>query len=117
MDIHKCALKGLHWSVGVVIIIESARFAFGAGSAKLIAHMGLPPWVRPVIGVTKLVAAVLFIIPPTVVFGGWVLLVIFALAGIIHCLHGQYDLGWLLIYAMSVLVIVTTPRKQSKRQK
>lgn len=118
MDIHKLGLKGLNWSVGVVLIIESARFAFGAGAAKIITHLGLPPWVRPAIGVSEIVAAVLFLIPASVAIGGWALLVIFILAGSIHLLHGQYDIGWLVIYFMAVLVVITSkPGKAPKRAK
>lgn len=118
MDLHRSAIKGLNWAVGIVLIIESARFAFGAGAAKIIAHLGLPPWVRPAIGVSEIVAAVLFLIPASMAIGGWALLVIFVLAGAIHLLHGQYDVGWLVIYFMAVLVVVTAKAgKASKRSK
>ncbi len=118
MDLHRLGMKGLNWSVGIVLIIESARFAFGAGAAKIIAHLGLPPWVRPAIGISEIVAAVLFLIPPSMVIGGWALLVIFVLAGTIHLLHGQYDVGWLVIYFMAVLVTVTSKSgKAPKRAK
>ena len=118
MDLHRYAMKGLNWSVGIVLIIESARFAFGAGAAKIITHLGLPPWVRPAIGISEIVAAVLFLIPPSMVIGGWALLVIFTIAGAIHLLHGQYDVGWLVIYFMAVLVVVTSKsRKPLKRSK
>jgi hypothetical protein len=50
--------------------------------------------------------------------GGWALLVIFILAGAIHLLHGQYDVGWLVIYFMAVLVVVTARSgKAPKRAK
>jgi len=118
MDLHRTGLKGLNWSVGIVLIIESARFAFGAGAAKIIAHLGLPAWVRPAIGVSEIVAAVLFLIQPSMVIGGWALLVIFVLAATIHLLHGQYDVGWLVIYFMAVLVVITAKSgKPFKRTK
>jgi hypothetical protein len=118
MDLHRCAMKGLNWSVGIVLIVESARFAFGAGAAKIITHLGLPPWVRPAIGIAEIVAAVLFLIPPSMAIGGWALLTIFVLAGAIHLLHGQYDVGWLVIYFMAVLVVVTSKSgKAFKRTK
>ena len=106
-SLHRLGMKGLHWSVGIVLIIQSAKFAFGAGAAKMVAHMGLPPWVRPAIGVTELVAAVLFLLPPTTVLGGWILVVVISLAMVVHLLHGQYDISMLVIYAMSVLAVVT----------
>jgi uncharacterized membrane protein YphA (DoxX/SURF4 family) len=106
-SLHRFSMKGLHWSVGVVLIIESARFAFGAGAAKMIAHMGLPAWVRPAIGVTELVAAVLFLLPPTTVLGGWILMLVFCAAAVVHLLHGQYDVSMLVIYAMAVLAVIT----------
>jgi hypothetical protein len=112
--LHRFGMKGLQWSVGIVLIIESARFAFGAGAAKIITHLGLPSWVRPALGVSEIVAAVLFLIPASVLIGGWALLIIFILAAVIHLLHGQYDVGWLFIYAMAVLVVVTAPSRKPR---
>jgi uncharacterized membrane protein YphA (DoxX/SURF4 family) len=116
MDINRLAMKGLHWSVGIVLIVESSRFAFGTGATKIIAHMGLPHWVKPVMGMSEIVAAVLFLIPPAMLVGAWGLEIIFALAAVVHILHGQYDVGWLVIYAMAVLVVATSGAKKKARR-
>jgi hypothetical protein len=118
-SLHRFGMKGLHWSVGVVLIIESAKFAFGAGAAKMIAHMGLPAWVRPTIGVTELVAAVLFLLPSTTVLGGWILVVVFCVAGVVHLLHGQYDISMLVIYATAVLAVITAenPKRPARAKR
>jgi hypothetical protein len=43
-----------------------------------------------VLGGAEILAAMLFLIPPTMTVGGYSLLVIFALATLIHLLHGDY---------------------------
>lgn len=59
------------------------------------------------IGAVELVGAVLFLIPPTVKTGGRILVATFAVAGVVHVLHGQWDVGFLVIYAMAVLTVIT----------
>ena len=49
--------------------------------------------------------AILLLIPPTVVRGGWLLIAIFALAVIVHLLHGMYNVGNLAIYAAGAWVV------------
>jgi len=39
----------------------------------------------------------------TSVAGGYLLLVVFFFAAAIHVLHGQYDVGGLLVYAVAVM--------------
>jgi hypothetical protein len=97
------AIPGLHWCVGLIVLWESCRFAFGASAMRAFAETGLPNWIRPALGSVELVAAVLFLLPATAVVGGYALLVIFFLAAIIHILHGWYDVSGLVLYGMAVL--------------
>lgn len=93
----------LQWTLGVVVIAESLRFAFSASGAHFLLKTGLPAWVGPTLGVTEALAALLFLLPFSRALGGYLLLVIFALAAVIHLLHGQYDVGGLVVYAAAVL--------------
>jgi hypothetical protein len=103
------AVLGLQWTVGLVLIIESLRFALQASAARHFAQTGMPLWMRPALAWTEIAAAVLFLVPFTMVLGGYLLLVIFFLAGLLHVLHGEFDIGVLLVYAMAVLVTMAYP--------
>lgn len=106
-DRSRCAMIALHWVVGLVILAESARFAFSASAAHVFAKTGLPNPVRPVLGVAEMLAALLFLIPPTVIAGGWLLIVILGAATIVHILHGWFDVGSLLVYAVATWAVIT----------
>jgi uncharacterized membrane protein YphA (DoxX/SURF4 family) len=103
------SLYGLQWSVGLVVLWESwqtfhhamAHLAGGDHSSGL-AH------VRLLLSAAEIVAAVLFLLPKTSRFGGYVLLVIFALAAVIHTLHGDFGgMEPLIVYAAAVFVVLT----------
>jgi hypothetical protein len=98
------AVLGLQWVVGLVLIIQSLRFALEASAARHFAQTGMPFWMRPALAWTEIAAAILFLVPLTMVLGGYLLLVIFFIAGLLHILHGEFDIGVLLVYAMAVLV-------------
>jgi hypothetical protein len=100
------AISILHWSVGVVILIESCLFVFSASRAHAFAQSGMPHLIRPVLGGAEIIAVLLFLIPPTRTIGGYALLVIFILAALIHILHGQPDIGGLVVYAAAVYTVL-----------
>ena len=99
--------------LGVVVLAESAAFAFSAGAAHAFARTGLPAWVRPALGGAEMLAVLLFLVPPTAITGGYLLIAIFGLAAIVHLLHGWYDVGALLVYAAAAWV-VTNYRAESR---
>ena len=94
----------LRWTLGLVVILESALFAFSASAAHFFAKTGLPFWVRPALGIAEILAAVLFLVPFTARAGGYLLIIIFALAALIHILHGQYGVEGLVVYSVVVFV-------------
>jgi hypothetical protein len=94
----------LRWSLGLVVLLESFQFVFSATAAHFLAKAGLPSWIQPALGGAEIVAAVLFLVPFTALVGSYLLLVIFALAALVHILHGQYEVGGLLVYAAAVFV-------------
>ncbi|MGH9714025.1 MAG: DoxX family protein [Candidatus Acidiferrales bacterium] len=102
----KRAITALRWTVGFVVLFESCRFVLSHGPI----HGGLPHWIRPVLGGAEVIAAILFLVPLTRAAGGYLLLIIFAAAVIIHILHGEYDVGPLLVYAMAVLATMNTQK-------
>jgi hypothetical protein len=100
------AISILHWSVGVVILIESCLFVFSASRAHAFPQSGIPHLIRPVLGGAEIIAVLLFLIPPTRTIGGYALLVIFILAALIHIVHGQPDIGGLVVYAAAVYTVL-----------
>jgi uncharacterized membrane protein YphA (DoxX/SURF4 family) len=94
----------LRWTLGLVVMLESCQFVFSSSAAHFIAKAGLPSWIRPVLGGAEIIAAVLFLVPFTTRIGSYLLLVIFGLAILVHTLHGQYEVGGLVVYAMAVIV-------------
>src|SRR5579859_5251579 len=102
-QLRRFSIPLLQWSVGLVVLVESLKLAFGRAAVQHFARTGMPAWLRPALAWPEIVAAVLFLLPITTVFGGYFLLVIFAFAAVLHLLHGQYDIGVLVVYATAVL--------------
>jgi len=94
----------LRWTLGVVVMLQSFEFVFATSVAHFLAKAGMPAWLRPVLGGAEIIAAVLFLAPFTATIGGYLLLVIFGLAALVHILHGPYGVEELLVYAVAVLV-------------
>jgi len=105
-------LKLLHWALGLLLVAESALFVFSPTEAKAFSHSGMPPALRLIIGIGELAAALLFLIPPTLLVGGYLLLAVFAVAGLVHILHGQLNIGMLVGYAIAVLLVLNTRERK-----
>ncbi len=68
-------------------------------------HSGTLAGVRLVLSGSEIIAAILFLVPLTTVVAGYVLLAIFALAIIIHTVHGDFaGMETLIVYGSAVLV-------------
>jgi uncharacterized membrane protein YphA (DoxX/SURF4 family) len=104
----KISVPLLRWILGLVVIVESGRFVFSAAVAHFLLKVGLPAWFQPVFGISEALAALLFLLPFATLAGGYLLLVIFIFAALIHLLHDQFDVGELLVYAAAVLVCMAT---------
>jgi hypothetical protein len=101
--LNKLVVPGLRWTLGLVVLIESFREVFEPAAIQHFARTGLPQWVRVVLAGGEIIAAIFFMVPFTMLIGGYALIVIFAFAAALHLLHGQYDIGALLVYGMAVL--------------
>ena len=100
----KQAMFALKWSVGLVALFESCLLALEPVRIHAFEHAGLPHIVRPILAGSEFVAAGLFLVPSTSRWGGYFLLAVFAFAALIHVLHGQFDIGALVVYSASVAV-------------
>jgi DoxX-like family len=109
---HKIAVTLLRWTLGLVVLWESFVFAFSHSAARHFAAAGFPHWLRPAIAGIEIIAALLLLVPWTELFGGYLLLFVFAAAAIIHLLHGDFDITALILYAVCVTVCMTQRNTQ-----
>jgi hypothetical protein len=105
------AIAILYWCVGGVVLIESCLFVFSTARQHAFAESGLPHLIRPVLGGFEVAAAILFLIPPTRRIGGYALLVIFLAAALIHVIHGQPEVGGLVVYAAAVYAVLAAQKR------
>jgi hypothetical protein len=112
-DRARCSLIALQWALGLVILVEAAVFAFSPGSAHSFAKTGLPDFIRMALAWGEMVGAVLFLIPRTLIVGGWSLIVVLALAIVLHLLHGWWNVGSLMVYAAAAWAVMVSRRQIS----
>src|SRR5271165_3408521 len=102
----KTALTGLQWTLGLVILIEAILFVMPSARHDF-AKTHMPDIVRLVLGWGEIIGSVLLLIPRTAVRGGWLLVVIFVLAIVVHVLHGTYNVGNLVIYTAAAWAVAS----------
>lgn len=97
----------LRWTVGLVILGESYQFGFSDAATRHLQRIGLPHWTAPVLGGAEILAAIPFLLPMLGRIGGYSLLVIFLVAAALQILHGQFQIGHLLVYGAAVFVCLS----------
>ena len=97
------ALAILRTSLSLVVMVQAVLFL--VYSSLTGAHV-IPAPARFVLGWGEIGGALLFLIPRTLVIGGWLLMVIFAFALLIHLAHGQFE-GGLVIYIAAVFTVLS----------
>ena len=100
----------LQWVLGLVILMESAKFVFSPSAAASFARTGMPNFIRLGLGWTEMVAALVFLIPRLLILGGWLLIGVLALAIVVHVLHGWYDVGWLIVDAAAAWAVMVAKK-------
>ncbi|MGB9072615.1 MAG: hypothetical protein WCC22_08070 [Terriglobales bacterium] len=100
------ALVVLQWVLGLVILAESAAFAFSPAAAHAFAKTVLPNFVRLALAWTEMAAAILFLIPRATMAGGWFLTAVLVAAIVLHLLHGWLDVGALVVYAAATWAVM-----------
>lgn len=101
------AIDGLRWVLGVVVLVQSLLFLLDLPAIGTSAHSGMPAAVRLILGWSEILAAILFMIPSSMVAGSWSLLIVFTGAIVLHIAHRDYNVGGLLVYSAAVLVVMT----------
>jgi uncharacterized membrane protein YphA (DoxX/SURF4 family) len=94
----------LRYTLGVVILIEAVLFVMPSAAHEF-ARTHLPGFIRMLLGWGEIAASILLLIPKTATRGAWLLLAILVFAILIHLLHGQYNVGSLVIYAAAALAV------------
>ena len=92
----KIAMMGLQWTLGLVILIEAILFVM-PGAAAGLSRTHMPDALRLILGWGEIIGAVLLLIPRAAVRGAWILVGIFALAIVVHLLHGMFNVGSLVV--------------------
>jgi uncharacterized membrane protein YphA (DoxX/SURF4 family) len=92
--------------LGLVVLVQSFIFLYSSESSRFLASHGLPDVIRVILGWGEVAAAILFLLPPTVVAGAWFLLLVFCAAIALHIAHRQFEVGSLLVYGVAVLVVL-----------
>jgi len=93
--------------LGTVIAVQSLRIVL-AGAPAGGTHVASHAFVWALAGVEAL-AAVLVTMPWTSRPGAWLLLVVFGVAVLFHLVHGDPNVGWLLVGVAALLVVLGAP--------
>lgn len=100
----KLGLTVLQWTLGIVILIEAVMFVLPS-AAHQFSRTHMPGFVRIILGWGEIAGSVLLLIPKTVKSGAWLLVAVFVTGILIHLLHGQYNVGNIVIYAAAAFAI------------
>jgi len=101
---HSTALRILQWTVALACAIGGALLLLNLSHGRA-PH--LPIAILEILAVTEIVAAVLFLIPPTMRFGGWLLFAVLLAAIFVHLVHRQYEVENLVVYAAAVAAVLS----------
>lgn len=114
------AMTVLRWTLGLVIAVESVLTAWNAygdihaGGYSHGTHHAMHAWIRLLLGGIETLGAILFLLPGSLIAGGWTLLAVFAFAALFHVLQGQFFVGDLLIYAAATAACMAYGRTTRK---
>jgi uncharacterized membrane protein YphA (DoxX/SURF4 family) len=100
----KLGLCILQYSLGIVIFIEAVLFILPS-AAHDFTRTHMPGFIRLLLGWGEIVGCILLVIPKTTIRGAWLLFAVFIFAILIHLLHGQYNVGNVVIYAAAAFAI------------
>jgi uncharacterized membrane protein YphA (DoxX/SURF4 family) len=103
-------IEFLKWSLGIVVLFESLRLFVHSFHALLLASSPSHAWFHPALAAAEIAGAILFLLPSASRSGAIVLLVVFIVAAVFHLLHGEWDIGFLVVYSAAVLVVRSSGR-------
>ncbi len=97
-------IQFLQWAVGIVLLIASMHTFFHS-SQKLAAQSSPHLWFLPLLSGVEIVGAILFLIPRLSRIGAYLLLVVLGVAILFHVLHGDWEVGALVVYLAAIVVV------------
>lgn len=100
----KLGICVLQWSLGIVILVEAVLFVLPSAAHEF-ARTHMPGFVRLLLGWGEIAGCIFMLIPRTAVRGAWLLAAVFIFAILIHLLHGQYNVGNLIVYAAAAFAV------------
>jgi uncharacterized membrane protein YphA (DoxX/SURF4 family) len=100
----KLGLCILQYSLAIVIFIEAVLFVLPS-AAHDFTRTHMPGFIRLLLGWGEIAGCILLVIPKTTIRGAWLLFAVFIFAILIHLLHGQYNVGNVVIYGAAALAI------------
>ena len=103
----KLSLEILRWTLSIGCFYGAAQFAFSQSAIAEAHHFGLPDIIRLTLAWAEMIAAILFLVPKTIAIGGKTLLATIFAAMILHILHGQWQIGDLVILAAATFAVIT----------
>jgi hypothetical protein len=100
-------MTALRVTLGLVVLQRSFVFVLGRPATGAFGHNAWLHAVSLILGWCELVAAILFLLPRTVVAGAYILVAVFVLAAALHLAHGEYDVAALLaVWTTAVLAVL-----------
>lgn len=100
----KLGLTVLQYALAIVILIEAVSFVLPS-AAHDFARFHIPHAIRFILGFGEIIGSLLLLLPKTAVSGAWLLFIVFLGAIATHLLHGQTDVGYVVIYAAAAFAI------------
>lgn len=111
----KRTISCLRWVLGIVVAWQSIATAWAAyPGIHASGHHGAHGWIRLILGSTETLGAVLFLLPRTLLLGGWILLAVFSFAILFHALQGEFNFGALLVYGAATIVCMAQAKVRSR---
>jgi hypothetical protein len=101
------ALVSLRLVLGGVVLVQASILAMHREAIVAFGRTGLPDWTRALLAWGEIGAAALFLFPATVRLGGWLLILAFTGAMLLHFVAREFNVGALLIYVAAIAVVLT----------
>lgn len=107
IQVNRLAQLGLQWTVGVVLFPEAVFLAFSKTEIHFAGHPGIHHSILVALAWSEMLACVVFFIPRAMKTGATLLIIKLALAVLVHVLHGNFQIGGLLVYAAATSVVAS----------
>jgi hypothetical protein len=111
--LRNCAIIALRWTLGLVVGWLSVVTAWRAfPEIHAAGHQGVHAWIRLILGSIEAIGAILFLLPWTLMLGGWILICVFSFAILFHALQGEFNFAAILVYAVATFVCMVHSRRK-----